>query len=41
MAVMSGAVGGEEDVRSAVPVPDLAVIVAALASGPDALKDAV
>jgi magnesium transporter len=38
---MSGAVGGEEEVRSAVPVPDLAAIDAALNKGPAALKDAV
>lgn len=38
---MSGAVGGEEEARSAVPVPDLAAIDAALSAGPDALKDAV
>lgn len=38
---MSGAIGDEEAVHSAIPVPDLSVIDEALAKGPDALGLAV
>ena len=38
---MSGAVGGDEEVRSAVPVADLSAIDQALKTGPEAIKDAV
>ncbi len=40
--MMSGAApGGEEEVHSAVPVPDLTVIDDALRVGPDAIREAV
>src|SRR5258706_6923890 len=41
MARMSGAPDAEEPVHSAVPIPDLSAIDAALASGGDALRDAL
>lgn len=38
---MSGAGPGNEEVHSAIPIPDLSAIDAALRAGPDAIKEAI